>query len=421
MKKNIIFSLTLVIGLGTTAIILRQFSTPIEQQTPSQKNDNSHASEISSAPLLLVPQNISPGNGKSFTLRVAQGFTITPAFEGLDRVRFMAKSPDGRLFVTDMHELDDNTKGKIYILENFNATTKKFGKSTIYLSNLRNPNNVAFYTDTNNKTWLYVPLTDKLLRYSYVPGDTAPSTTPEVLATFPDYGLNYKYGGWHLTRTVAFHKNKLYVSVGSSCDLCEEKVTEPQRATILEMNPDGSEAHVYASGLRNAVGIKWIDNDLFATAMSPDHLGDDIPQDTFQLITNGANYGWPYCYEQNNRLQENNSINWTRKTIDCKDIPLSYTPLGAHSAPLGFDYFKNATDPAIRNYFLIALHGSGNSYIGRGYNIVRVHKGAPPEVMIDGFLQNGIRFGRPTDILADGSDSFFFTDDFGGVVYYVSK
>ncbi len=423
MKKTILSIIVIVILLAVGFLALSYiegwfFAGKINLPV-GQNNSTVVKNSFDKTPLVLVPQTVSLQNRTSFTLQVAKGFTITPAFEGLKRVRFMAESPDGRLFVTDMYDLSDNTKGKMYILDGFDSVTKKFTTITTYLENLRNPNNVAFYIE-NNKTWIYLALTDKLIRYPYKAGDNSPSGDPEILATFPDYGLSYKYGGWHLTRTVVSHNEKLYVSVGSSCDLCEEKLNEPMRASILEMNPDGTDSKVYASGLRNAVGIKWIGNDFFATAMGSDKLGNDAPQDTFQQIIQGKNYGWPYCYEEGGNILENNTQEWQRKSIDCNQVPLSYAPLGAHSAPLGFDYFGSVSDPTLNNYFLVALHGSSILSIGRGYQIVRVQKGMQ-EPFITGFLQGDVRYGRPADVLATGANSFFFTDDFGGVVYYVSK
>ena len=262
----------------------------------------------------LTPHPIQLANGKTLALNLPANYTINVAAQGLKRVRFMAKSPDNRIFVTDMHDLGDNTLGKIYILDGWNGKTGKFAKVTPYLEHLRNPNNLTFYTEPAHdgkpgQSWLYLPLTDRLLRYKYNAGDNAPSTPPEVLAQYPDYGLSYKYGGWHLTRTVAFAtlhgKTRLYVTVGSSCNACNEK--EEIRATLTVMDPDGSHQEILARGLRNAVAMEYIPSidggALFATNMGADHLGDGDPEDTFfELDSNahpvppGSNYGWPTCY-----------------------------------------------------------------------------------------------------------------------------
>ena len=227
----------------------------------------------------LMPQKITLAKGKSFTLNLAEGFEINVAVEGLKRVRFMAKSPDNRIFVTDMYNLTDNKRGAVYILDGFDNNTKRFNRVIPYLTGLRNPNSVAFYTDANGTDWFYLALTDRLVRYRYQTGSNKPTGEPEVLATFPDYGLEYKYGGWHLTRTIAVGGNrKIYVSVGSSCNACEEK--EEVRATIIEMDPDGKNNRYFARGLRNAVGLRWVDGTLYATNMGSDHLGPNRPADT---------------------------------------------------------------------------------------------------------------------------------------------
>ncbi|HLM00168.1 MAG TPA: hypothetical protein VK400_03870, partial [Pyrinomonadaceae bacterium] len=181
----------------------------------------------------LVPQKITLKNGKSFSLNLPDGYEITPAAEGLKRVRFFAKAPDGRIFVTDMYNLSDNTRGAVYILDEFDLQTGKFRKVTTYLANLKNPNSAQFYTDGDGQDWFYLAETDKITRRKFTRGESQPTGRAETVATYPDYGLDYKYGGWHLTRTLAFAPNgKLYVSIGSSCNACDEKPAEKERATV---------------------------------------------------------------------------------------------------------------------------------------------------------------------------------------------
>src|SRR5258706_1705316 len=168
--------------------------------------------------LKLVPHRISLANGKAYDLNLPEELGISVAAQGLKRVRFMARSPDGRIFVTDMYNLTDNTKGVVYILDEFNPASASFKKVTRYLQGLRNPNSIAFYHDAQGVDWFYLTLTDRLLRYKYVPGENTPSARPEVLTTFPDYGLSYKYGGRHLTRTIAICGNmKKFIFLGSTC------------------------------------------------------------------------------------------------------------------------------------------------------------------------------------------------------------
>jgi glucose/arabinose dehydrogenase len=369
----------------------------------------------------LVPHRINLANGKSFTLNLHEGFNINVAVEGLKRVRFMAKSPDNRIFVTDMYNLTDNRRGVVYILDEFNETTRRFKRVIPYLSNLRNPNSVAFYTDSQGTQWFYLALTDSLVRYHYQAGENKPTTQPEVLATFPDYGLGYKYGGWHLTRTIAVGANgKLYVSVGSSCNACEEK--EEIRATIVEMDPDGKNQRFFARGLRNAVGLRFVDARLFATNMGADHLGRNRPADTMTVVSDRANYGWPYCYQTGERLFTDEKLNPRGSKFDCRSARPATTAFAAHSSPLGLEYFGSDADAPLRDSFLVALHGSTTKSLDRGYKVVRVSSdGKKQEDFLTGFIDKGIVHGRPADIFRIGRDAFLVTDDRAGVIYYIYK
>lgn len=264
-----------------------------------------------------VPHTLHYAPGESITLSLPAALDIAVVASGLHRVRFLAEAPDGRVFATGMWNLADNNRGSIFILDGWNARTQRFGRITTYLDGLRNPNNLVFWTDpATGKSWLYLPLTDCLERFPFRAGDTHPSGPAETLIRFPDYGLNYKYGGWHLTRTVAIARlhgrTRVFVAAGSSCDYCRER--EVIRATVTAMDTDGGHQELVAQGLRNAVDLRWVPEldggALFATNMGDDHLGTGEPQDTFFELDSNAhpgpiaaaapghvpNYGWPACY-----------------------------------------------------------------------------------------------------------------------------
>jgi glucose/arabinose dehydrogenase len=432
----------------------------------------------------LTPHLIRLADGRRFTLNLPASFAIDVAAQGLRRVRFFAVSPDHRIFATDMYGLEDNSLGRVYILDGWNERTHTFSRTIPYLDHLRNPNNVAFYTDPQTgQAWIYVPLTDRLVRYKYSPGNNAPTGPPEVLAHYPDYGLNYKYGGWHLTRTVAFATlhghTKLFVSVGSSCNACAEK--EPVRATVQVMAPDGTHHGTVAKGLRNAVGLAFFPaldgGSLFATNMGADHLGDDAPEETFfELDSNEhsgpiatavnwnftnwletpidghpgalragneytpivANYGWPTCYFEDGSPHPDQLISAPKPTdhifppppagpppaqFDCSKVPAAYTTFPAHSSPLGLGYF-DGDNTILKNSFLVALHGASHPKIGAGYRVVRFTPGdRQPEDFITGFLVTEAGKpavkGRPCGLLHTGPDSFLLTDDLNGIVYSI--
>ena len=381
----------------------------------------------------LVPQKITLKSGRSFTLNVANGFIVTPAAEGLKRVRFFAKSPDGRIFVTDMFNLTDNKRGVIYILDGWDEASGKFARVTPYMTGLHNPNSVQFYRDAGGQDWIFIAETEKLTRRKFTSGETKPTdNNPQTLATFPDYGLSYKYGGWHLTRTIAFGPNgKLYISVGSSCNSCVEK--EAVRASVIEMNPDGTEQRQIAKGLRNAVGLKWIGDSLYATNQGSDHLGTAKPDETFYRLVaresapsatadgtnkSTADYGWPYCHSSNGKIFADPVL---KRPEGCRNVVAPYAFFPARSSALGFDWFGDDSPSAVRNAFVVSLHGSTNKRIGHGYKIVVMRPGQKLQELITGFLQNGMVVGRPCDIFKLGPDSFLFTDDNKGIVYLVRR
>lgn len=421
--------------------------------------------------------------GKSITLTLPDELDIHVAASGLRRVRFFAQSPDGRIFVTGMHDLSDNRLGSVFVLDGWDEKTHRFTRVIHYLDHLRNPNNLAFWTDPSTKqSWLYLALTDKLVRYEYNAGDTAPHSEPETLMRFPDYGLSYKYGGWHLTRTVAVAKvrgaTRIVVASGSSCNYCQEH--EVLRAAIVSMDPDGKNPFVLAQGMRNAVDLHVVpalDGALFATNMGDDHLGDRLPEDTFFAIdtasTSPRNYGWPTCYfadgtpvhdatplpalDDEHKIAEvpaedsvygkqagvaaagtnlaaggghvagpdpNGPLGQQPEPLrSCEQVPAAYTTFAAHSSPLGFEYFGEA-NVSLRQSFLVSLHGASHPRIGTGYRVVRFSPAdRTPRDLITGFLTvaNGkpTVHGRPCGILRVGPDRFFLSDDYLGLVYFV--
>jgi len=383
----------------------------------SVRNDMADTMNTTAAKIILQPQLVHLQNGDSFYLNIPLGYHISIAAELNTRLRFLAKSPDGRLFATDMSDRSDNHHGRILIFENWNDSNKKFKTITTYLGNLHNPNQVAFY-----KNYIYVAETGKLSRYEYSKGENKPSNNGQVIATFPDYGLSYKYGGWHLTRSMAFKKNKLYVSVGSSCNACIE--TEEIRASVMEMNPDGTDQHLFARGLRNSVGIKWIGNQLWGTGMGRDLIGPDKPEDVFQQIDSGGYYGWPYYFQYQQKIYADKQFKDSTRAAWVKEPPKAFLGFKAHSAPLGFEYLKNFNDAALKNSVLVCLHGSTSVWRQRGNSIVRVENNNRYTEIVTGFLTGkteAYRHGRPCDILMNDQQSFFFTDDLKGVLYYVWK
>jgi len=373
------------------------------------------------AKMAFEQQPVQLKSGLKFNLSIPAGYHIAVAGEVTHRLRFLAKSPDGRLFATDLYNRADTKLGRILIFDRWNVATNHFDTTIEYLAKLRSPNQIAFYKD-GGKYYIYVAETGTLKRFEYIPGADKPKDTGQVIARYPDYGLDYKYGGWHLTRSITFNNNKLYVSVGSSCNACIE--TEPVRASIIEMNPDGSNQHAYASGLRNSVGIKWVNNKLWVTSMGRDLIGPDRPEDLFMTVAENGYYGWPFFFQYRGKVYADTTFKDSIRGAGVKPPPVAPTGFKAHSAPLGFEYFTNFSDPLLNNTFLVCLHGSTSVWRQRGNAVVQINPDGSYSEVITGFLQGKTekdRHGRPCDIMQCSANAFYLTDDKEGVLYYVWK
>jgi glucose/arabinose dehydrogenase len=185
------------------------------------------------------------------------------------------------------------------------------------------------------------------------------------------------------------------------------------------MNPDGTQSRIFAKGLRNAVGLRWFGNFLFATNQGSDHLGTAKPDETFYAVKSGADYGWPYCHSSNGKIFADPAL---KRSSGCRGVPAPYAFFPARSSALGFDFFNDAEAPAdIKDAFLVSLHGSSDKEMARGYKIAIMRKGQRVQDFIIGFLRDKKVNGRPCDIFKLGPDSFLFTDDHSGVIYLVRK
>ncbi len=395
-----------------------QINAPNPNQNAGNQTSLQTATQTQPSELILKPVSVGLSNGKKFSLSIPQHYTLSAAAQGFRHARFMAFAPDGRLFLGDITSANDASTGKVYVLDSFDEQSGMFKSQQVYLSNLRNPNSIAFYTDDSGTTWIYVALTDKLVRYKYAAGQNVPASEAQTIITLPGTPPVVANGFWHFTRTIIIHDNTIYLSIGSSCNSCEQ--TDSNRAVILKMNPDGSNQQTIASGLRNAVGIDFVGNDLFATANEIDNLGNDKPDDLLYKIVPGANYGWPYCYQSAGKIYADVSQKW-KQTFNCSIVPVSWAAFMPHSAPLGLAYFdNNFADPLLKNSFLIALHGATETSLPNGNEVVMARQGTTPVKILSGFLQSGKRFGRPVDVQVRNNNSFFVSDDLNGVIYYLA-
>lgn len=278
--------------------------------------------------------------------------------------------------------------------------------------NLNNPHGLA--VDPTNGMALYIAEEHRISRVAlYSDGPL------EEIATLPE-------GGGHFTRTIEFGPDgRLYVSIGSSCNVCEEE--DERRAAIYSMNPDGSDVRQHASGLRNAVFFDWsyVDGAMWATEMGRDNLGDNVPPDEVNIIEEGGWYGWPWFYGDN--VRDENFRPGVTPSFAQEAIG-SYINIPAHSAPLGLAFVPEEGWPEAWWYdLLVAYHGSWNRSQPTGYKVVRMQLDANgtyrgTEDFITGWLgSDGTVYGRPVDILIYPGGEAFITDDEAGLVYRLHR
>ena len=344
----------------------------------------------------------------SATLTLPPGFAIDIFAEGgFKTLRWAMEGPGGEVFVTD------TTANTITALRD----TDKDGKAetrAVFAKGLDRPMGMAIHGG-----WFYVGNTDAIVRWKYAPGQASLTGTPEVVAKVPG-------GGNHWTRTLTFSPDgqKLYVTVGSASNV---DVEPSPRATILEMNPDGSMLRPFATGVRNAVGLTFRPgtNELWASVHERDMLGDDLVPDYVSRIRDGGFYGWPFAYTGPN---EDPRRKGERPDLVAKAI-VPDVLLQSHSAPLGLAFYTGTQFPAeYRGDAFLALHGSWNRKQRTGYKVVRIpiRDGKPTgayEDFIVGWSPADERpdvWGRPVAILPLSDGSMLVTDDAHNVIWRVT-
>ena len=291
-----------------------------------------------------------PGvNLTDFPLKLPDNFQIEVFAKNLPGARVMEFDQQGNMWVSR------TSAGRITLLE---IKDNKVVSQNDVLRNLDNPHGLAF--DWNNPGMLYFAEEGKITRIATYSDDTGTK-----IADLPQ-------GGGHYTRTLNFGPDgRLYVSIGSSCNVCDER--DDRRAAIYSMKPDGSDFKQFASGLRNTVFFDWsyVDGRMWGTDMGRDNLGDNQPPEEINVLTEGKDYGWPVCYEQN--IHDTNFDKKVYIQDPCNDKTQPAVEMQAHSAPLGLTFIPEEGWPEEYWYDLIvAFHGSWNRAVPTGYKLVRV-------------------------------------------------
>jgi glucose/arabinose dehydrogenase len=331
---------------------------------------------------------------------VPQGFSVN-VFAQMSGVRFLALGPGGAVYAT--------VSGSGKIVRWVDANHDGVAESVVtVLSGLADPSGIAFRGDT-----LYFSEETAVRRLD--PGATTPVT---IVTGLPP--------GGHSTRTIAFGPdNLLYVAVGSSCNICNDA---PLRAAVTRYNLDGSNAHTFATGLRNSVGLAFnpATGALWANNNDRDDIGgsdktitDNLPPEHLNILKDGKWYGWPQCYLPGKPNPE-------YAGADCSGVEPPALTVQAHSAPLGLAFYTGTMFPAdYRGDALMTYHGSWNRTVPTGAKVVRVRvqNGQPvsSEDFVTGWqLAGGSRWGRPVAVLVAADGALLVSDDDGGRIWRVT-
>lgn len=356
------------------------------------------------APTADVSTVIQQNNG---AFKLPPGFGLSIFAKNLPGSRVLAFDADGNLWVSQTSSGDIS---KLTV-----ANGQLISQKTMF-TGLKKPHGLAF--DPENKNILYIAEELKISRVDL----SSSSLTLEKIADLPK-------GGNHSTRTLGFGPDgKLYVSIGSTCNVCNE--SDARYAAIYSLNKDGSNIKQVAKGLRNSVFFTWnnVDGKMWATEMGRDLLGDDVPPDEINVIDTTAadvlNFGWPICYGKNIHDSEFDKNTYIRNPCTEPFETPSRIDLQAHSAPLGISFVPANTNwPAdYHGNLIVAFHGSWNRSVPTGYKVVRLILDpngnlTKQEDFITGWLtQNGV-IGRPVAIVFDKTGNMYISDDNSGSVY----
>lgn len=373
--------------------------------------------QISSFPVLV---NTLAGTGSPVDLETItdqlvtpKGFELTLFADNIPNARFMKATPAGQLIVSSPKT------GTVYLLADTDGTGKADERIPL-ITGLNRPHGLDILHD-GETSWLYIAETNAVGRIA-IDWSTA--------STEGDYQrliTNLPNTGGHWTRTIQFGTDGwLYLTVGSSCNVCEE--TDPRRAAMMRYRPDGSGEQIYATGLRNSVGFDWApwDNSLYATDNGRDMLGDDFPPCELNRIKAGGFYGWPNIngfgdldpdFGQNKPAEDKAAL-----------LATSISPVfgfRAHNAPLGMSFLNHPERPdGYRRTALVALHGSWNRTEPDGYKVVALHWDQQGKITSEDFVSGFLRpdndvIGRPVDIEEGMGGSIFISDDYAGAIYRV--
>lgn len=323
--------------------------------------------------------------------------------KGVSNARFMKITKNGNILVSTPYS------GRILLIEKDKNDDLRADSIRTVIEGLNKPHGIDL-----RDGFLYVAETDSVGRIRFdLATDNVSGFYERIITGLPT--------GGHWTRTLRFGSDgKLYLSIGSSCNVCIEK--DKRRASIIRYNPDGTGEEIFATGLRNSVGFDWNPRDghIYATDNGRDLLGDDFPPCELNKIVEGGFYGWPYA--NGNRVPDPDFGKGHDEIISESILPVH--GFKAHNAPLGITFLRSRNTPLkFQGSAIVALHGSWNRSRKDGYKVVSLHWSREGEIeerdFLSGFLSKEDEnvIGRPVDIAEDSEGNIFVSDDFSGQIY----
>ncbi len=352
----------------------------------------------SSKAISNLPTSSIPG------IYLPSGFQISVYARGLNIPRFMTIGPKGVLLVAE--------RGSNSVLALLPGSSPiRVAQSFTLVSDLHDPTSLDMHGG-----YLYIGEGNSIARVQ-LGNDLHAGPVERIITGLPD-------GGQHSTRTVLVGQdNYIYVSIGSDCNVCQE--SNSYRAAVWIYHLDGSQAKLFAKGLRNAVGMQvnpWT-KQIWVTNNGRDLMGDNTPPETVYALTDQGDYGWPRCH-----AGDIPDPQFGQSANACQGIQKPLVTMQAHSAPLGLAFYtpdaKQFPEP-YQNSLYIAFHGSWNRSVPTGYKVVRVPLkdgkiAGSAEDFATGWLQdNSSVTGRPTGVTVASDGSLFVSDDTYNVIYHI--
>jgi glucose/arabinose dehydrogenase len=361
---------------------------------------------------VFEPALVAATDDRIAQLKVPSGFSIAKFADQMGKPRQLTVSSTGNVYVTSREA------GTVTLLRDTNGDGKADQKQVV--ATIKGVHGLTIYAGK-----MYLVAVKEVYRAD-INADGTLGQPQQLINNLPD-------AGQHPNRTIGFSPDGfMFLTVGSTCNACAEP--NPENATILRANPDGTGRKIYASGLRNTIGFGWHPQtkELYGFDHGIDWLGDDQQSEELNLIKEGAFYGWPYIYGDGNYNPHPRPMGDTTYAQILAKTTLPVLQYDPHAAPLGMIFYTSGTSAAsgfpttYQNDAFVTMRGSWNRTQPSGYKVIRVHfengKPVSTDDFVTGFLvdNNQSQFGRPVGIAAMPDGSLLFTDDNNGVIYRVA-